>query len=218
MHGKGTFFDPRLERRGEVPDRGARRLRNVRNDPDLITPKLAGAALLPAGDPGADAAGRAASTRRGGSAARRCSTARPTARRCHVPPLFTEPGWNHAHAGGDRHRRLPGQPLARRAATARRRSRACYARRRAASTTTAASRRSTSCGTSPRGRRADAARLGRTADSHAALPPRRGGPSFFQKRVPERAGVARDDDRLDAQRDDLPRAGARGHGYTSSGP
>ena len=27
---------------------------------------------------------------------------------CHVPPLFTEPGWNMHTARGDRHRRLPG--------------------------------------------------------------------------------------------------------------
>ena len=32
-----------------------------------------------------------------------------------MPPLFTEPGWNMHTAGGDRHRRLPGEALARRA-------------------------------------------------------------------------------------------------------
>ena len=65
MHGKGTFFDPRLDDATQVPGRGARPASATsRSDPDLITPQAAGAAVLPARDPGADAAARAASTRR----------------------------------------------------------------------------------------------------------------------------------------------------------
>src|SRR5262249_48317327 len=41
MHGKGTFFDPRLNRRSRFPVAARNGFGNVRNDPDLITPKLA---------------------------------------------------------------------------------------------------------------------------------------------------------------------------------
>ena len=86
---------------------------NVRDDPDLITPKLPALHFYQLVDAGAEAAARELRRARPPGAARRCSTARPAARRCHVPPLFTEPGLEHAHRRGDRHRRLPGEPLAR---------------------------------------------------------------------------------------------------------
>jgi hypothetical protein len=93
MHGKGTFFDPRLNDPVKFPIAAKNGFGNVRNNPDLITPKLAALhlyqlALLappaPAGtfDPAAASRGGAVFA---GKA--RCAT-------CHVPPLFTEPGWN----------------------------------------------------------------------------------------------------------------------------
>ena len=110
--------------------------------PDLITAKLAGAALLPAGDSGAAAARRAASTRRRPSAATSCSTARRGARSCHVPPLFTEP------AGTCTRRRRSASTTSRPSRSPDERyrtaplARPVDAPRRAASTTTAVSRRS----------------------------------------------------------------------------
>jgi hypothetical protein len=93
MHGKGTFFDPRLNDAAQFPVAAAAGFGNVRNEPDLITSKLGAlhfyqlaipAPKPPRGsfDPQAAAQGEAIFN---GKA--QCAT-------CHVPPLFTEPGWN----------------------------------------------------------------------------------------------------------------------------
>jgi hypothetical protein len=93
MHGKGTFFDPRLNDPVRFPVAASAGLGDVRNDPDLITPKLAALQFyqlaIPAPEPppgsfdeAAARRGEATFTGRGGCA------------RCHVPPLYTEPGWN----------------------------------------------------------------------------------------------------------------------------
>ena len=93
MHGKGTFFDPRLNDAAQFPIAAANGFGNVRNTPDLITRKLADLHFyqlaIPAPAP-ANGSFNAAAAVRGrdlfaGKAA--CAT-------CHVPPLFTEPGWN----------------------------------------------------------------------------------------------------------------------------
>lgn len=93
MGGKGTFFDPRLNDAVQFPVAAANNKGNVRNDPDLVTPKLAAlhfyqlalqAPAPPAGsfDDAAAARGKA------------LFSGKATCSRCHVPPLFTEPGWN----------------------------------------------------------------------------------------------------------------------------
>jgi hypothetical protein len=93
MHGKGTFFDPRLDDPSQFPVASRAGFGNVRNEPDLITPKLAAlhvyqlAIAAPAPpkrsfDPQAAERGRALF-----SGTAKCA-------QCHVPPLFTEPGWN----------------------------------------------------------------------------------------------------------------------------
>jgi hypothetical protein len=93
MHGKGTFFDPRLDDANQFPVAARAGFSNVRSDPDLITPKLADLHLYqlaipaprpPAGSFDHDAADRGKDLFNGQA---RCAT-------CHVPPLFTEPGWN----------------------------------------------------------------------------------------------------------------------------
>ena len=93
MHGRGTFYDPRLNNAAQFPIAAREGFGNVRNNPDFITPKLADLHLyqlaLPAPKPPAGSFNAAAAVRGKtvfeGSA--RCAT-------CHVPPLFTEPGWN----------------------------------------------------------------------------------------------------------------------------
>jgi hypothetical protein len=93
MHGKGTFFDPRLDDPVQFPIAAANGFGNVRSDPDLITGKLADLHLyqlaLRAPSPPARSFDAAAAARGrvlfAGKAG--CAT-------CHVPPLFTEPGWN----------------------------------------------------------------------------------------------------------------------------
>jgi hypothetical protein len=93
MHGKGTFYDPRLNDAAKFPIAAANGLGNVRMQPDLITPKLPAlhfyqlalpAPAAPAGsfDPAAAARGQVVFN---GPA--KCAT-------CHVPPIFSEPGWN----------------------------------------------------------------------------------------------------------------------------
>ena len=93
MHGKGTFYDPRLNDATRFPIAAANGFGNVRNDPDLITSKLAALHLyqlaIPAPRP-PDRSFDVAAAARGETLFRtkaQCAT-------CHVPPLFTEPGWN----------------------------------------------------------------------------------------------------------------------------
>ena len=93
MHGKGTFYDPRLNDAAKFPIAAREGFGNIRNPTDLITSKLPAlhayqlsllAPQPPAGsfNPAAAAHGQVVFN---GKA--QCAT-------CHVPPLFTEPGWN----------------------------------------------------------------------------------------------------------------------------
>jgi len=93
MHGSGTFFDPRLDNASRFPIAAANRFGHVRSDPDRITPKLAQlhfyqlalrAPTPPEGSFDEAAAERGDELFEGKA---KCS-------RCHVEPLFTEPGWN----------------------------------------------------------------------------------------------------------------------------
>lgn len=95
MQGKGNFYDPRLNDASKFPIAAANGFGNIRNEIDLITPKLPALhayqlSLLapepPAGsfDPEAAARGLAIFAADGKA---QCAT-------CHVPTIFTEPGWN----------------------------------------------------------------------------------------------------------------------------
>ena len=93
MHGKGTFYDPRLNDATQFPVAARAGFGNVRNDPDLITSKLGAlhfyqlaipAPRPPQGSFDAEAAERGKGIFAGSA---KCAN-------CHVPPLFTEPGWN----------------------------------------------------------------------------------------------------------------------------
>jgi mono/diheme cytochrome c family protein len=93
MHGKGTFFDPRLNDPVKFPVAARAGLFDVRNTPDLITSKLPAlhayqlGLLAPKPPPGSF---NAAAAKRG----ERIFTGKGTCANCHVLPLFTEPGWN----------------------------------------------------------------------------------------------------------------------------
>ncbi len=93
MHGKGTFIDPRLDDPTRFPVAARAGFGHVRNTPDLITSKLPALQYyqlsIPAPKPprGSFDAGAAAAGKTVFNGAGRCAT-------CHVPPLFTEPGWN----------------------------------------------------------------------------------------------------------------------------
>ncbi|HKV81242.1 MAG TPA: cytochrome c [Candidatus Sulfotelmatobacter sp.] len=93
MHGQGTFFDPRLADPVKFPIAAQNGFDNVRSPHDLITPALADlhfyqlaidAPRPPSNSFNHEAAARGKEVFDG---AGQCSS-------CHVPPLFTEPGWN----------------------------------------------------------------------------------------------------------------------------
>jgi len=93
MHGQGTFYDPRLSDATQFPVAAANGFDNVRSDTDSITAKLGALQFyqlaIPAPPPAADSFDAAAANRGQAlfSGKAQCAT-------CHVPPLFTEPGWN----------------------------------------------------------------------------------------------------------------------------
>ena len=93
MQGKGTFYDPRLNDAAKFPIAAIAGFGDVRNEPDLVTPKLASLHFyqlgLPAPKPPAGSFNQTASNRGKALFAGKADCAR-----CHVPPLFTEPGWN----------------------------------------------------------------------------------------------------------------------------
>lgn len=93
MHGKGNFFDPRLDDEAQFPVAARNGFGNVKNDPDLVTSKLGplhfyqlgiSAPKPPGGSFDEEAAERGKQVFDGQA---KCAT-------CHVSPLFTEPGWN----------------------------------------------------------------------------------------------------------------------------
>jgi hypothetical protein len=99
MHGKGNFFDPRLADAAQFPVAARSGFDDVRNEPDLITPKLAPlhfyqlgipAPKAPANSFNEEAAERGKEIFNGPA---KCAA-------CHVPPLFTEAGWN-MHTGSE---------------------------------------------------------------------------------------------------------------------
>jgi cytochrome c5 len=99
MHGKGTFFDPRLDDASKFPVAARAGFGHARSGPDLVTPKLAGlhayqlrlrAPPAPPGSFDAHAAARGKALFEG---AAKCS-------QCHVAPLYTDPGWN-LHSGAE---------------------------------------------------------------------------------------------------------------------
>jgi hypothetical protein len=94
MHGKGTFIDPRLANADQFPLAAKRKGYAVRSDgPDLVTPKLAALhyyqLAIPAPKPDPETYDEAAAKRGAGIfvGKARCAS-------CHVPPLYTEPGWS----------------------------------------------------------------------------------------------------------------------------
>jgi hypothetical protein len=98
MHGKGTFVDARLNNPVKFPIAAnpANHFYDVRQstpDADLVTSKLAAlqfyqlAIQAPAAPANAFDAARAA-------AGKSLFAGKAGCARCHVPPLFTEPGWN----------------------------------------------------------------------------------------------------------------------------
>ena len=93
MHGKGTFFDPRLDDPVQFPVAAREGFGNVRNDPDLVTSKLAALHFYQLAIP-APAAPKDSFDRLAAARGKTLFNGKADCARCHVPPLFTEPGWN----------------------------------------------------------------------------------------------------------------------------
>jgi hypothetical protein len=93
MHGRGTFFDPRLDDASKFPVAAKARFGHVRNNPDLVTSKLGAlhayqlSLAAPTPPKGSFDAAAAARGQRIFDGKGRCSS-------CHLPPLYTEPGYN----------------------------------------------------------------------------------------------------------------------------
>ena len=92
MHGQGRFWDPRLNDPVKFPVAARAGFGDVKSENDLITPKLAALQFyqlaIPAPKPPRGSFDEAAAAR--GKVV--FSTA--GCANCHVPPLYTEPGWN----------------------------------------------------------------------------------------------------------------------------
>lgn len=93
MHGKGTFYDPRMNDPAKYPISVENKDWNMRSTPDMVTAKLAAlhfyqlaipAPMAPQGSFDKNSAARGEAIFKG----------KADCARCHVPPLFTEPGWN----------------------------------------------------------------------------------------------------------------------------
>jgi hypothetical protein len=93
MHGFGRFFDPRLNDATQFRMGAKNELGNVRSEKDRATEKLAALHFyqlaIPAPKPPKDSFNEEAAKRGQGifNGKAKCAT-------CHVPPLYTEPGWS----------------------------------------------------------------------------------------------------------------------------
>ena len=99
MQGQGTFYDPRLNDAAKFPIAALTGAGDRRHDPDLVTAKLAPLHLYQLNLPAPPPPQRSFDV----SAARRGKTlfsGKADCARCHVPPLYTEPGWN-LHTPGE---------------------------------------------------------------------------------------------------------------------
>lgn len=93
MHGFGTFYDPRLDDEERFPVAAKAGFANIRPEVDLVTPKLPALHVyqlsIPAPDPPAGSYDPDAAAR-----GEELFSGKAMCARCHVPPIYTEPGWN----------------------------------------------------------------------------------------------------------------------------
>ena len=93
LNGRGNFLDARLDNAQQYPVAAKARLGHKQNSPDMITAHLGPlhfyqmALPVPTPKAGSFDSALAARGRSVFAGKARCAT-------CHVPPLFTEPGWN----------------------------------------------------------------------------------------------------------------------------
>src|SRR6266511_3396313 len=99
LQGQGTFFDARLNDPNKYPVAARAGFGNKRSDNDMVTAKLAALQFyqlaIPPPTPPAGSFDRAAAGR-----GEIIFNGKANCSQCHVPPLFTEPGWN-AHKASE---------------------------------------------------------------------------------------------------------------------
>jgi mono/diheme cytochrome c family protein len=99
LNGQGTFFDERLNNAEQYPVAARAGFGNKRSANDMVTAKLGALQFyqlaIPAPTPPDGTYNRAGAVR--GAA---LFKGKATCSQCHVPPLFTEPGWN-THKASD---------------------------------------------------------------------------------------------------------------------
>jgi hypothetical protein len=93
MHGKGVFYDPRLDDAEKYPVAARTQQGHKQDEEDLITAKLPALHFyqlsLPTPEPREGTFDIAAAER-----GEVLFNEKATCATCHVPPIFTEPGWN----------------------------------------------------------------------------------------------------------------------------
>jgi cytochrome c peroxidase len=99
MHGQGTFYDPRLDDATRFPIAARERFGHLHADEDLITPLLPALQIYQLAL-AAPAAPRGSYDRFAAKRGETVFTGKANCSGCHVPPLFTEPGWN-MHTGAE---------------------------------------------------------------------------------------------------------------------
>jgi hypothetical protein len=92
MHGQGVFFDPRLDDAKKFPVAARNHAGHIHSPSDHVTAKLAALQFyqlsIPAPTPPAGSFDQMAAAR-----GKTLFEGRATCASCHVPPLFSEPGW-----------------------------------------------------------------------------------------------------------------------------
>jgi hypothetical protein len=99
LHGKGSFFDPRLDNVAQFPIAAKHRLGHTTHEPDLITAKLPALHFyqlaIPAPTPPVGSFDKEAAER-----GDKLFSGKANCTRCHTEPVFSEPGWN-LHKGSE---------------------------------------------------------------------------------------------------------------------
>ena len=93
MHGQGTFFDPRLDNAEKYPIAAREGFGHKKDEKDFITAKLPALHFYQLAIP-APKAPHNAYDRQAARSGRDLFNNKANCASCHVPPIFTEPGWN----------------------------------------------------------------------------------------------------------------------------
>jgi len=93
MHGKGKFFDPRLDNAEKYPVAARTRQGHKEDKEDRISAKLPALHFYQLSLPKPKAPA-GSFNRQAAVSGERLFNGKATCATCHVPPLFTEPGWN----------------------------------------------------------------------------------------------------------------------------